>query len=213
MLHDLGERQQALLKMLLQNKQGMTMDSIGDALKITRTAVRQHLWTLERNGYVKKGDLQATGGRPVQVYQLTHKGYDLFPKQYSWFSEVLLEAILKEKGPEGFRSWLQELGQSISKTVENRIQSRSLPTRADEVVTLLNELAYEASISRSGKAPVIQATNCVFHSLASRFPEVCQFDIAILAKLTGAEPVQESCIMQGSDACRFRLEKCRGPGA
>jgi DeoR family suf operon transcriptional repressor len=208
MMDGFGERQQGLLKLLLKAKQGLTIDEISEALEITRTAVRQHLSALERMGYLEPGELLATGGRPSQVYRLTPKGYDLFPKQYSWFSEVLVQAIEKEKGPEGLKEWMKQLGHTVASALVEKTRAETLSRRTEKTVGIMNELAYEAQVSSSSESDSssIEATNCVYHSLAAKHPEVCQFDLALLSKLTQSEVIHEKCILRGENVCRFKLK-------
>ena len=104
MLETLGERQQQLLLLLLNNKAGLTVDALSAQLQITRNAVRQHLAALERDGLVTRGDTKPSGGRPEQLYLLSDRGGELFPRRYSWFSEQLIEAmsaIVQICGPTG----------------------------------------------------------------------------------------------------------------
>lgn len=206
-----GNRQQDLLKLLLKKKQGLTIDEISDSLSITRPATRQHLIALERLGYVERGELLETGGRPGQTYRLSTKGYDLFPKQYSWFSEVLLDAMKSQMGPEGLRTLMTRLGEEVATQAAEKVQGETLSQRIEEIARLMNDLAYQAETARTGRElpgqpPVIEATNCVYHALATRFPEICQFDIALLSKLSGAQIVHEQCIIRGGGSCRFRFK-------
>ena len=60
-------RQQQLLTLLLQNKEGLSVEDLSKGLGITDNAVRQHLTTLERDGMVAKGETQSTGGRPEHL--------------------------------------------------------------------------------------------------------------------------------------------------
>ena len=96
MLEALGERQRQLLLLLLNNKTGQTVDDLSAQLQITRNAVRQHLAALERDDLVKRGDTKPSGGRPEQLYLLSDRGGELFPRRYSWFSELLIEAMTSE---------------------------------------------------------------------------------------------------------------------
>src|SRR5690349_1299569 len=131
MIDILGDRQQELLKILLKSKTGLTIEEISDKLAITRTASRQHLAALERLGYLERGELQLTKGRPGQTYKLSRKGYDLFPKKYSWFSEVLIEELRNQMGSAGVKSMMKKLGSDIAKravpspetTLEQRVQT------------------------------------------------------------------------------------------
>lgn len=221
MLDGFGERQQALMKLLLKTKQGLTIDEISESLQITRTAVRQHLSALERMGYLEPGELVSTRGRPSQVYRLTSKGHDLFPKQYSWFSEVLIQAIEKEKGSEGLKEFMDQLGASIASSLGDKVKGETLSLRTAQTVEIMNELAYEAQVAsvqkpsthkesaenKEDSPTAIEATNCVYHGLAARHPEVCRFDLALISKLTQSKVTHEKCILRGENICRFHLRK------
>ncbi|MCK7492759.1 MAG: hypothetical protein MZW92_15430 [Comamonadaceae bacterium] len=52
---------------------------------------------------------------------------------------------------------------------------------------LMTDLGYHARATE-GVAPLppIEAGNCVFHHLAAQYPEVCRFDLALLAAFVGA---------------------------
>lgn len=187
-------------------------DEIADSLGVSRPAIRQHLLALERHGYVERGERITTGGRPGQTYRLTQSGNDLFPKQYSWFSEVMLDALKKETGEKGLESFMQRLGTDVGAQSAEKMKGKSLRERVEAAATLMNDLAYQAETTFTGKEqagapPVIEATNCVYHALATRFPQICSFDIALLTQLTGAQVTHEQCIVRGGGTCRFRFKK------
>jgi DeoR family transcriptional regulator, suf operon transcriptional repressor len=210
MLGVFGDRQQELLKLLLKHKEGLAPDELASRLGITRPAIRQHLTALERQGYVERGERFATGGRPGQAYRLSAKGNDLFPKQYSWFSEVLLDSLKTQLGSQGLQELMTRLGQEVGAQASAQVPGETLPQRVRETAKLMTDLAYQAEAVATGKGgagtpPVIEATNCVYHALATRFPEICQFDLSLLSKLTGAQVIHEQCIVRGGGACRFRF--------
>lgn len=203
MAPNLGDRQWDLVKRLARVREGMSIDALADALGITRPAVRQHLSVLERDGFVERGDYRATGGRPVQVYRLSDAGRELFPRQYSWFSGLLLEAIQRDKGSEGLTDWLRGVASQLSVGLAPRVAGKDPASRLAETARVMNELAYDATADAA--TGTIEATNCVYHDLASRFPEVCQFDIAILEQLTGGTISHEECLVRGGGVCRFKV--------
>jgi predicted ArsR family transcriptional regulator len=210
-LHTFTERQQELLKLLLKKKHGLQLDEIAQGLKLSRPAMRQHLVALERLGYVERAELVVTGGRPGQSYRLTRKGLDLFPRQYSWYSESHLESLKKEMGSAGLRDEMERLGREIGEQAAARVEGSSLKARVEQVASLMNDLAYQAETALTGRElpgapPVIEASNCVFHTLASKYPEICQFDLGLLAQLTGAQVAHEQCILRGGNSCRFRFK-------
>lgn len=207
-----GERQQDLLKLLLKKKQGLGAEEIATGLGISRPAARQHLMALDRLGYVARAELITSGGRPTQTYRLTQMGYDLFPKQYSWFSEVLLEKLKTQLGSTGLRDLMATIGKDVGAQAAAKVQGATLKVKVEQVAVLMSDLAYQAEAVLTGRElagspPVIEANNCVFHSLAAKYPEICEFDIALLTQLTGAEVIHEKCILRGGDTCRFRFKE------
>ena len=98
MIEVMGQRQQALLKLLLRTKSGMTVDELSQKLEVTRNAVRQHLAALENDGLIEPGISRPSGGRPEQLYVLSDKGKEIFPRQYSWLAELVIESIRDESG-------------------------------------------------------------------------------------------------------------------
>jgi DeoR family suf operon transcriptional repressor len=216
MLELFGRRQQELLKLMLKNKAGVSIDELASEANITRTAVRQHLTSLEADGYVCKGEERKTAGRPGQTFVLTRRGMDLFPKQYSWFSALLLQAMKEERGSEGLAQWLRGLAGTIATGLKSRLEGKAGDRRLEEVVAIMDELAFEAKAVLRVDHPegtAIEASNCVYHDLAKQFPEVCQFDLELLSQLTGSELDHHACMVRGGDICHFRLTHPREDSA
>ena len=207
----MGDRQQELLTLLVKHKSGLTIDELSASLSITRTATMQHLTNLTRLNYVEEGAQLSTKGRPSRTYRLTAKGYEWFPKQYPWFSEILLQGIREKLGEEGLKDLLVRMGEEIGSRHGNPRQGETLRARLEKTVLLMNELSYQAKLSDApgsqGETPAIEATNCVYHHLAKRFPQVCDFDLALLSKMSGADVVHEECIVRGGAKCRFAFKK------
>ncbi len=75
------------------------------------------------------------------------------------------------------------------------------------LVKTMNDLGYRAALKQSvlRKGAIIEASNCVYHSVAKVHPELCSFDISLIEKTTGMKAKLESCIARGGDVCRFCL--------
>lgn len=202
MIDTFGKTQQKLLKVLLSNPEGRTLDDLSTQLNVTRTAVRQHVTALENQGYLQKGKSISSGGRPSQYYVLSEKGHNLFPKQYFLFSEILLNGIIHEKGSKKAEKWLKKLGVEVAQGFKMQIKGKSLRDKVVDVVSVMNALAYEAQTTQES-TPSIEAKNCVYHNLAANHREVCKFDVALLTELSGTKVTHEKCIQDGDDVCRF----------
>ena len=202
-----GQRRKALLRHLLRNKTGATIDALAVALGVTRTAVRQHLAALLRDGFVAMGDSVPTGGRPKRLFVLTEKGKEQFPRRYSWFAQLLVDAIAHEHGIAGLRVRLGRIAGAVVAQLRGRDAGKGhLRPKVEELAQLMDELGYDArAATDAGSAPTIEADNCVFHELAMKNPEVCQFDLALLAGFTGANVEHQECMARGGRVCRFRF--------
>lgn len=207
MLDILGDTQKQLLKLLLKDKSGLTVDILSKGLKITRNAVRQHLAALESNGLVEQGATRPSGGRPQQLYVLTDKGKEIFPRHYSWFAQLVIEGIKHEHGAEGLSERLSTIGSSVAEQL--RTQNPGLKTRdqkVEKLAAIMDQLGYNAwNASAANKAPVIEADNCIFHELAIKNPEICHFDLALMGTFTDSNVDHQECMARGGNVCRFKF--------
>ena len=201
----LGNRRKDLLRHLLEEKTGLTVEELSQRASISRNAIRQHLAGLEKDGLVTAGATRPTGGRPEQLYVLTDAGREFFPRQYSWFAQLVIESIRDELGPEGLRKRLTALGVAVARRL--RAQHPDTKTRREKVAALaelMQQMGYHASAA-SGSGTRIEARNCVFHDLARSNPEICQFDLALLSTFTDSRVDHEECMAKGGNVCRFRF--------
>lgn len=214
LISEIGGTQQALMWELLRNKEGLTVEALANILDVSRNAVRQHLTALERDGLVAKGRTQASGGRPEQLYVLTHAGEERFPRQYSWFSEMLLQMLQAEFGSAGLEEKLLEMGRSVAKSLMTRLPDEgNASKRIAAIAQIMREIGYDAVTKTENGEDQIEAHNCVFHELAAKCPQVCSFDLALLSSCSGRRVEHRSCMVRGDDACRFRFVSANRAGS
>jgi predicted ArsR family transcriptional regulator len=197
-----GDTQQRLLSSLKGQAEGLGVDALAEELGITVTAVRQHLVALERDGLVEKRSLAPSRGRPAHVFSLTAKSKETFPRQYPWFSELLLKSLRDAIGEAALKKKLRALGAEAA----GPTSSAPMEHRVQALAAKMSELGYEASVNGEDN-PTITARNCVFHQLAERNPEVCSFDLGLIERAAGAKVSHEECIVRGGGVCRFALRR------
>jgi predicted ArsR family transcriptional regulator len=196
----------SLMRMLLRNKDGLTVQALAQALDVSRNAVRQHLTSLERDGLVAKGRSRPSGGRPEQLYGLTEVGNERFPRQYSWFSELLLEMVQAQPGESGLDEKLAEMGRTVAASMKARlVGEHGSSGRIAAIAEIMQEIGYDAAAKAENGEQLIEAHNCVFHKLAVKCPAVCSFDVALLSASSGCRVEHRSCMVRGGDACRFHF--------
>jgi len=206
--NNIGGRQQSLLKSLLHNEAGMTIDGLSQALDISRNAVVQHLVNLEGMGLVTNTVQQSTGGRPSKLYRLTSAGRELFPRHYDLFASMLIQLLADDVGEQKLRKYMTELGSLIAGKYKRQIREKEgLEDQILELVGVMNSLGYEAHANINDKALTeIVAVNCVFHQLAAKCNAVCDLDITLISTaLDGVSVKHKECIVRGGRSCRFSI--------
>jgi len=204
MLDVIGQRRQAILRLLLEDKDGLTVDRLAAALGITRTAVREHLAGLERDRLVAlSASRPSTGGRPSRPYVLTERGHALFPKHYAMLARLLLEDLVERGGD--MSGELARLGSKLAARMKPDVEGGTLAERGRSVAGLMTALGYEAAW-REGEEPVIEALNCVYHDLAAGNPDVCALDVSLIGGLAEAEVEHRACMARGDNECAFCLK-------
>ncbi len=193
------------MRLLSRDKSGLAVDSLAERLKVSRNAVRQHLTALERDGLVARGSIQASGGRPEQLYVLTEQGAETFPRQYAWFAELLLQLIESELGSAAAGEKIAELGRTLAQPLASRLAEADPDRRIAGLVEVLQTMGYDAADVSAGAEPIVEAHNCVFHKLAKNSPHLCTFDVAFAEAATGHRVEHRTCMARGDSSCRFHF--------
>lgn len=204
-LDHLGDTQQRLMRALLAEHAGSTVETLCGKLRITHNAVRQHLSALIAHGYVERARSRPSGGRPLAIFRITETGSALFPRNYAVIASEMFVALRSQLGDEQLEAFMQQMGRSLGQ--------RELPLPAtashEEVVRALaaqlDRLGYEALPVKYRDEWQIEAFNCVFHEVARQHKEVCKFDLAYMKAASGREVHHMECIVRGGQCCRFRL--------
>jgi DeoR family suf operon transcriptional repressor len=199
--------QYQILKLLLENKTGLNIDEIATALNISRNAVQQHFSVLERDGYIQAGELKKTAGRPVRSYVLTETGINSFPKQYAWFSELILTDLKNEMGSEAFQRYLHRLGNNLSQNFLSRFKGKQTDERIEELLKVMDELGFKTKNLKDSDSNerTIEACNCIYHDLAQKHEEICEFDRTLMSSLLDKDIEHVECMAKGGAVCRFKI--------
>lgn len=205
------ENQQKILDYLLDHPDGATLDELSAYIGITKTATKEHVNKLEAAGYLSFKDARGSVGRPRRHYMLSSQGHETFPRQYSWLSSALLELLAKDFGDDLVQKLMTNLADEVARPFEEKFKSAKSSAELLGMVTAsLNDLGYRTTLKQSDlrKGAIIEATNCVYHTVAKEHPALCAFDIKFLEKVTGGMDVRlETCITRGDAVCRFCLKK------
>ena len=112
-LDQLGDTQQRLMRALLAEHAGSTVETLCAKLRITPNAVRQHLSALIAHGYVERARSRPSGGRPLAIFRITETGSALFPRNYAVIASEMFVALRGQLGDEQLEAFMQQMGRSL----------------------------------------------------------------------------------------------------
>ncbi len=201
-------RQNQILELLLKNRKSHSIKQLSKEIGISRTAVIQHFASLEKDGYVHDSEPLNTLGRPARHFAITEKGIKHFPKQYAWFSELLIKDLRKILGENSFKKHLNKMGVSMAQQLKKPLGELNILERINKLITIMTDLGYQARLiddSENITHTIIEAHNCVYHDLAQAHPEVCEFDIGLISNFLEQKVELTECLAKGGCACRFKI--------
>jgi len=209
-VNSLHPNQSKILDSLLDNPEGLGLDELSKCLGISKSATKEHLLKIDSMGLIRFIDSKGGIGRPKRKYLLTEEGHEVFPKQYSWLSSTILEFLVEDLGQKKMGKTMEKLAVKVYSSMKSRFENKkNFPELLGELTKVLNELGYKIRLKQSDlrKGAIIEASNCVYHSVAKNHPELCQFDISFIENATNTNVTMESCIAKGASTCRFCLKK------
>ena len=189
---------------MINNKSGLSINEIANKLSVSRNAVQQHISVLKENGYIQTGDLKKTAGRPVRTFILTKTGLNHFPKQYAWFSELILTELKNEMGSEGLTSFLQKLGNTLAQSLLPQFEGKSPKERIVELSSIMDDLGFQVTASPDDQH--INACNCIYHDIAQKHHEVCELDKTLISTLLNQEIELVECMAKDEHICSFKIQ-------
>jgi len=192
-------------ELLATRSSGRTVDELTGALRLSRSAVQQHITALERDGFVEVSQERATRGRPSRAYVLTEAGQELFPRHYAMLASRLMEACHSELGEQAVEALLRRMASTLVAELSSRVEGKRGRERTAEVVRIMNELGYEADLMNGDEG--IEASNCIYQKLAMETRAICRFDVDVLGRLLGHSVEHISCLVDGDARCRFLSQR------
>lgn len=189
----------------MQRKGSATIKDLEDLLRVTTTAVRQHLNTLQGEGYIERRRvLDASVGRPHHAYFLTEKVREVFACNCDDLALTLLEEVFALEGKERTALLLERVGGKLANRYAKSVRSTALQSRVEELAGALYSKGVLTDVMAHDNNTIILKTyNCPYHELAQEHREICDMDESMMRKVLGSEVNLSSCIMDGHAGCSF----------
>jgi predicted ArsR family transcriptional regulator len=187
---------------MLLRRAGRTVDELAQTLNLTDNAVRAHLATLERDGFVRQSGERRGSGKPAYIYELSPDAEQLFPKAYGPILRQLLQVLSEEMTIDQVEALMRRTGLRMAE--QQHIPSGDLQSRLQMAVNVLNDLGGLAELDKRNGAYYIQGYSCPLAVVVPGHPEVCRLAETLLTELVG-RPVKECCDGNEPARCCFSV--------
>lgn len=188
----------------------MTLDQLVGEIGLTRTAVRLHLATLERDGLVARRGVRAGRTKPSHIYELTQEAEQRLSRAYIPVLTQLVHVLANRLSPTEFDAVMRDVGRGL---LSERPRPRGpLHERAEAASQLLNQLGGLTEVEQEDGALIIRSHGCPLAATAADHPETCSAMESLVSEFVGAT-VAQRCDRRGRPRCCFAIATADGETA
>ena len=212
-LASLPPTRRALL-VALKKRGEATVDDLAEAVRITVSAVRQHLTGLAAGGLVVHRSVRAGPGRPRHVYRLSSGAEALFPKDYSEVTNELLSYV-EDEDPQVLERIFERRRRRRVDGALRRLSGLDFDHKVPELARILDEDGYLADFHRLGDGSFrITEHNCAILGVARRWGLACSTEIEFIREVLPEAVVERVAhMMSGAHVCQYEVRLRAGRGA
>lgn len=196
------------LLQLLRRSGGATLHDLQRRTGLSRSALRQHLTLLERDGLIRERLARGRTGRPPIVYEPAPAAERGPSESYATVLGAVFRAV-GEQGEEQIRRVVEATADEIADRHREIAAIPDIEARIAAALAALLEDPQAAEIRRVGRGYEIILHDCPFLTLAGEFNEVCDITRELLIRLVGARVEQREWLVRGDPRCSFVLKPGR----
>lgn len=193
---------------MLKTNGSLTVSEISKELGITEMAVRRHLNTLERDELIRSTLVRQAMGRPTNLYSLTEKAEDQFPKTYRDLAKDLLDAIAESEGIEKIEVLFDKREQRLRKRYLEKMAGRtSLDEKVKALVDIQNDKGYMVDCEKVEDGFLIKEYNCPIAEIARDYNHACEGEKKLFKNVLGTEVESVQCMARGDHSCIYKIKQ------
>jgi len=190
----------------LKRSEPLTARDLADRVGLSLNAIRHHLKELEAGGLVRH-EREARGvGAPVHAYHLTNQAERLFPRRYEETLAEVLDHVVASEGRAQAVELLESRFRRLGRRLASDLEGLGAGERAALVADALSHEGFMAVWDGDGAGGTLTAHNCAVHSVALRFPELCEAEQRFLASVLTAAVDREGHMLNGCSTCEYRID-------
>ncbi|MBV6714250.1 helix-turn-helix transcriptional regulator [Paenibacillus chitinolyticus] len=193
---------------LLRTRGPLSVGELAKELGITEMAVRRHLNTLDRDGFIESKLARQAMGRPLHMYSLTKEADDLFPKKYNALTLDLLEELVAEEGEGKLTRLFQRRKDKLSERYGSRMEGKSFSEKVAELARIQNDNGYMVSLEQGENGDyILNEHNCPIAQVADQYQQACQCELALFQELLETPVERTECLAKGGTKCVYQIRR------
>jgi predicted ArsR family transcriptional regulator len=186
-----------------------TAADLADQLGLTPAAVRRHLDQLVADGVVEARDQRITGqrgrGRPAKVFAITDAGRDGFEHAYDELAAGALRYLAETGGDEAVKAFARHRLVDLENRYRPLLELADPAQRPRVLAQALSDDGYAASVSTTPAGAQICQHHCPVAHVAEEFPQMCEAEAEMFARLLGSHVQRLATIAHGDGVCTTHL--------
>ncbi len=189
----------------LKKTQGLSVNELGQRLKLSYMGVKQHCDELARHGYVDTWRRPKPVGRPEMVYRLTPKAQIFFPRSTNATTIDILHAANRLYGAAAGEKLLYSVFALKTEEYMRKLRGKTVLELAEMLVKIRDQEGYMSELSTADPIGIVEYHSPIF-DLLDAFPLVRRLEREMMERILGVRIEREEELASGLYRCRFLFQ-------
>lgn len=182
---------------------------LAERLELTPAAVRRHLDHLLEEGLVEAREERVYGprgrGRPAKVFVLTDTGRHAFHQAYDDLAATALQFIAEAGGEQAVAEFARRRIAEVEQRYRELVDAAPESNKAQALAQALTADGYAASTAEAAHGEQLCQHHCPVAHVAERFPQLCEAETEVFARLLGKHVQRLATIAHGDGVCTTHI--------
>ena len=201
-ISEVGRSQRMRIIDALKKTQGLSVNELGQRLKLSYMGIKQHCDELERTGYVDTWRRPKPVGRPEMVYRLTEKAHVFYPSGANAMTIELLHAANRLYGHLAGEKLLYSVFTAKTTDYIRKMRGNGVLEQAETLAKIRNQEGYMSEIATDGRVAIVEYHSPIF-DLLEAFPLVRRLEREMIERILGTQVEREEEVASGLYRCSF----------
>ena len=197
---------QAKILHLIKKQGDITATQISQQIEMTSMGARQHLESLENQGYIQHLFKKEGRGRPKKYWQITNKGQSQFPDGHAYLLANLLGHMKVQLGSEAVDRLITCREKDMLQVYQSVLEtSPLLEDKLNQLAKIRSSEGYMAHIEKNDDGWLLIENHCPICSAASQCQQFCRSEKRIFETVLQANVERTEYILEGDRRCCYRI--------